>query len=248
MKLSIVLMKPQLPENIGMVARAMYNFNVKDLRIVEPKEENFYEKAYCVSCEALKYMSCQVYDNVTSALDGIDVVFALTARPRELNIETVAVDQLFSFVSKNFPLEDLNIAIMLGCEQSGLANSEVNLANYILTINTNAEFSSLNLAMAACIVCYEFSKISSHMKYNAEKFSSYLSQEDKLATADEINSLLEDLFFKLEESKFFSNESRFNHVKNSLTQIYKRSKLSKKERNTLIGVHNNLFKSNYVDK
>ncbi|CAN0588316.1 unnamed protein product, partial [Ectocarpus sp. 12 AP-2014] len=149
--ISIILVEPQMGENIGAAARAMKNFSITDLRIVSPRDGWPNEKAKNMSVGALGIIeNAKIYSSVPDSLENLEYVYAASAAPRDIN--------------KNYALSrDLakeitgykHVGIMFGRESSGLNNKEISYANKIVTIDTDVNFSSLNIAHAVAVIGYE---------------------------------------------------------------------------------------------
>jgi tRNA/rRNA methyltransferase len=151
--ITIVLIEPQIPENIGAAARAMNNMGLEHLLIVRPKNNDFERIQKTATGHSLEIIEkMEVYDDVMEAIGSIQYIAGTTARigsmrpamrsPRSLAAELVDVSQ------------DNTVAILFGPEDRGLSNEHLRYCNTITTIPTS-DFSSLNLGQAVMIVCYE---------------------------------------------------------------------------------------------
>ena len=151
-KPSIVLVKPQLPENIGMVARAMDNFGLNKLLVVNPREGWPNNLAIKSSANSKKIiLNAKIYNNLDKALESFSYVVATSNRRRFLNKPSLSnVNRLFT----NFP-KTKKVAIVFGPENSGLSNEDLKLADIIFTIDTSKSNQSLNLSHAVAISLYE---------------------------------------------------------------------------------------------
>ena len=155
---AIILVEPQLGENIGMVARAMANFGLVELRLVNPRDGWPSEKARAAASRADHVIDAvKVFDDLASALADLNFVFATTARQRD------------GFKSVRGPVEAGRVlrarhetgqrtGILFGRERFGLYNDEVGLADEIVTFPVDPDFSSLNIAQAALLMSYEWMK------------------------------------------------------------------------------------------
>lgn len=148
---AIILVHPQLGENIGAAARVMANFSLTDLRLVEPRDGWPNEAAQAMSAGALPdQVAVRLFDTVESAVSDRTYVIATTARQRgmEKPVFTTrhAVDQLAQAGAAS--------AVMFGAEKSGLPNEAVALADAILSFPVNASFSSLNLAQSVAVLAH----------------------------------------------------------------------------------------------
>lgn len=157
---SIVLVEPQLGENIGMVARAMANFGLGDLRIVSPRDGWPNDKAVSASAGAVHVVeAATIYDDLRAAIDDLNYVVATTARQRDGFKEVLgpveATQRLHGFFA-----DGKRAGILFGRERIGLKNEEVSLADDIVTFPVNPAYASLNIAQAVLLMAYEYFKMS----------------------------------------------------------------------------------------
>ena len=149
---AIILVRPQLPENIGMVARAMNNFNLKELIIVSPREKWPNKKSLESSKQAKTIIkNTKVFNSLPEALSKFQFVVATTNRKRFLEKKII---KSFSFLNR-FVKINKNTAILFGPENSGLSNEDLRLVNYLFAINTSKKNTSLNLSHAVSIVSFK---------------------------------------------------------------------------------------------
>ena len=155
---AIILVHPQLGENIGMVARAMANFGLAELRLVNPRDGWPSEKAISAASKADHVIeAATVYPSLEAAVADLEFVYATTARDRygykEVRSPVVAADDLrvrFRAGEKT--------GILFGRERTGLTNEEIALADELVTFPVNPAFASLNLAQAVLLMSYEWMK------------------------------------------------------------------------------------------
>ena len=149
---SIVLVRPQLPENIGMVARVMSNFSLKDLIIVKPRENWLNKQTINVAKKAKNILNnAKVYKNLDEALKNYTYVISTTNRKRYLD---KPVTNNFKKIDKAIN-NSKKVAILFGPENSGLSNKDLRLSDLIFSIDTNKISNSLNLSHAVTIICYK---------------------------------------------------------------------------------------------
>jgi tRNA/rRNA methyltransferase len=209
-------------ENIGAVARAMKNFGLSELRIVSPRDGWPNAKADAMSVGAIDIIkNAKIYDDLPSAIANLEYVYATTATPRDMNKNYVLAQDL----SKT---DRSRVGIMFGRENCGLTNEEISYANIILTIDTDPEFSSLNIAHSVAIICYELFKAEARPD---------LSNAQESCSKEELEYFFEHLFGELEERNFFRTPDRIPHMTQNIRAIFNRiDKLSKNEVQTLRGV------------
>jgi tRNA/rRNA methyltransferase len=151
----IVLVRPQLGENIGKAARAMLNFGLTELRLVTPRDGWPNPSAGPASAGADVVLErATVYESLAEAVADCGHVYATTVRRREVTKPVVTPEQAAAAVHR----EPGRSAFVFGPERSGLETADVALARTIVTVPINPEFGSLNLAQAVILLAYEWSK------------------------------------------------------------------------------------------
>lgn len=224
----IILVAPQMGENIGAAARAMKNFSIEELRIVNPRDGWPNEKAISMAVGASDIVNkAKIFANLSEAIADLEYVYATTAQTRSINKDYVIVQKL----SETWP-STLKTGVMFGRESTGLTNEEITLANKIITINTNPKFSSINLAQAVLLVCYELFKETPKIN---------ISNTQKLATRLELEYFFDHLFKELDKSPFFKTPEKKEQMIINIRNIFARiKKLSHNEVQTLRGIITNL--------
>ena len=226
-----ILVRPQLGENIGSVARAIKNFNITKLRIVDPKCNWPSQKALATSVGANDVLkSSKIYDSVNKSIADLRVVFASTSRIRKVNKKIISILDLRKKIKKK-----QKIGIMFGPEASGLSNDELNCANYLVKIPTNRKFSSLNLSHSAIIFCFQLFQHFSNKKviYN----STYKSS---VAKKSQVNKFLNFIIHELDKKGFLQpNHKRKSMIRN-INNIFHRLNLSEQEIHILLGIFSTL--------
>jgi tRNA/rRNA methyltransferase len=151
----IVLVRPQLGENIGKAARAMLNFGLTEMRLVSPRDGWPNPSAGPAAAGAgVVLEKARVFESVADAVADCAHVYATTVRKRGLVKPVVDPEQAAAAINS----EPGRSAILFGPERSGLETEDVAIARTILTVPINPEFGSLNLAQAVILVAYEWSK------------------------------------------------------------------------------------------
>ena len=233
--LRVILVEPQLSENIGAVARAMLNCGLTDLIIVNPRESIPNQRAEVMSAGATSVLNnAKVFKYLEDAVADLNRVYATTARKREITMRSLnprmAVQEIRD-VSK----VGEKVGVMFGPEASGLTNHHISLADTIITVPLNPVFSSLNLGQAVLIIAYEwFTSSIDVQEINNDEFSSRPANKLELV----------DFFTRfesaLDKSGFFrSNEMRPSMIKN-LRAMLQRANLTEQEIRTLHGVVSSL--------
>lgn len=195
---AIVLVRPQLGENIGKAARAMLNFGLTDLRLVAPRDGWPNPDAGPAASGADAVLAnAQLFDTLAEAVADCAHVFATTVRRRDLIKPVVDPAQAARLIHS----ESSRCAIVFGGERSGLSSDDVALARTILTIPINPEFGSLNLAQAVIIAAYEWSK-------GAALVQPPLAPLDPPAPQADLEGLVTSTTAMLEEIDYFRSDTR----------------------------------------
>lgn len=222
----IVLVRPQLGENIGKSARAMLNFGLTELRLVAPRDGWPNPSAGPAASGAdIVLEQAKVFNTAQEAIADCSTVYASTVRRRDLVMPVVTpaimADQVTASPSRS--------AILFGPERSGLETEEVALANAIVTVPINSEFASLNLAQAVILLAYEWSKKSA-LAVPPEK------ELEPPAQHGELDGLISQLEASLEEKGYFHPPSRTQATKNALRTIFTKTGWSSREVKAVRGV------------
>ena len=234
----VILVNTQLPENLGATARSMLNFEIDELRVVNPKFSLDHEKIIPVSAGAEKVINkSRCFENIESAIDDINFLIACTARKRSSNKKCLNLNN--SVKELNIKIKEGNsVGIIFGPENAGLTNKDLSLVDRIMLIETNPRFSSLNLSHAVLIVCYELFKEENNIDKN------YVNTNvSPIAKKRDLLNFFYRLELLLEESGFIKTKERKLIIINKLRNIFNRMDLSKKELDTLMGVINSLAKN-----
>jgi len=228
---AIILTNPQMGENIGGAARAMLNFSLTDLRIVNPRDGWPNEAAIANASGAFDIMPApQIFDNLSGALKDIHVSYATTARPRDMVKKVFTPESASQDVAQK-QLDGLNTAIIFGAERTGLTNDEIVQANHIITIPTNPEFWSLNLAQSVLLVAHEIHKLNDNT-VNVETPVG----DSSPATHAEMDSMLARLEDELMKKNFFRSADLKPTMLRNIRNIFTRGDLTEQEVRTMQGI------------
>ena len=231
--ISFILHKPQLSENIGFCARAIKNFNFKNLLIISPKPAFPNDKILATSVGAKNIIkNTKIFPNLEKSLINIDILIATSSRFRNKNIKHISLDDLNKI--------DFNkkIGFLFGSEASGLSNNEVSYADYALQIPSNKKFRSLNLSHSLIIIAQIVSSLISLKKIKFKK-----SKKIKNATKKEIMNMLDFCIKNLENKNFFKHPAKKPIMLENLRSIFYKMELSQKETRILSSVFAGLFKN-----
>jgi len=230
-----ILIRPQMGENIGFVARAIKNFNIKHLRIVSPRCSWPNQKALATSVGAKDILnSAKVYNSIEKSIGDLDIIFASTSRIRSINKKTISILDLKNKVKKK-----RKIGILFGPEASGLSNDEISYADYLVKIPTNKNFSSLNLSHSAIIFCFEI------FQYFSNKKAIYKSGYRSLvANKSEVNKFLGFIVSRLDKKGFLQPDHKRKSMIRNISNIFHRINLSEQEIRILLGIFSTLNEFN----
>ena len=231
-KFGFILVSPQLGENIGSCARAMKNFGFSKLNIVAPRDGWPNTKARMTSVGAYDIIkTAKIFKNVTDSVKKFDLVFATSARNRDINKKYLSIPNFIKLISKH---KNANIGLMFGPEASGLSNHDLSLSNYIIQIPTSKKLTSLNLSHAVIIISYEIYRSLYFSRFKKEKILS------KLASKQSIKNLIRFLEKKLDEKKFFKPPEKKKSMVLNINNIFGRLELNDKEMRILFSIFSSL--------
>ena len=199
----IVLINTSHPGNIGAAARAMKNMGLSKLYLVEPKDFPSLE-AIRRSAGAVDILDdAQVVEDLGQAISGCVWVAGTSARLRTIEWPVLEPDECVVQALEH--IEHGEIAIVFGRENNGLTNEEMEKCNVLLHIPTNPEYSSLNIAAAVQVVCYEFRRTLSKDKIAGMKGKKH--RQDTVASTDILDGMYEHLHDALQELGFFGTNN-----------------------------------------
>lgn len=228
---AIILSAPQLGENIGACARAMANFGLSDLRIVNPRDGWPNPKADAMAAQALPLTaSARIYGSVEAAIGELRLVFATTARDRSMAKPVLTPGEAARRL-REAAANGIASAVLFGNERAGLTNDEVALADSVITIPTAPGFSSLNLGQSVLLTGYEWFKIGDSTP--AESIDHGPAQP---APREELIGLFEHLEDELEKGGFLYPPGNRPGMVRNLRNILHRARLTDQEVRTLRGV------------
>jgi tRNA/rRNA methyltransferase len=228
---AIILVEPQLGENIGTAARAMLNCGLDDLRLVRPRDGWPSAKAVSPASGADSVLEkARLYPSVTAAIADLVHVYAATARDRGMVRREVtprcAAVEMRTWLAGGEPC-----GVLIGPERTGLVNDAVALADTVLTVPLNPAFSSLNLAQAVLIVGYEW------FTSGAAGPSEILRRGgSRPATKAELLNFFDHFEEELERNGFLRNRESRPHMVRNLRSLFQRAQCTEQELRTLHGI------------
>lgn len=240
LKPCIILVSPTLSQNIGSAARAMLNFDLQEMRLVNPKAEWLNKEARSLAADADPVLeNAKTFTTLEEALQDIQVCYATTARPRDLNKEVMTPRQAAQEIQM-LQKKGSKVALLFGSEKCGLDNDMIALAHKIITIPLNPTFTSINLAQSLVILAYELFQ-GGEVTSLADPL--WQRQED-IAAYDELLGLLHHLESELEMSGYFRVDHKKPVMNRTLHNIFSRANLSSQEIRSLRGVISSLVNPN----
>lgn len=228
---AVILVGPQLGENIGMVARAMLNCGLLDLRLVRPRDGWPNPAAEATASGALAVIEgARVYESLAEAVADLTRVHATTARARDM-VKPVLTPRASAEELRAAEARGEATGLLFGPERSGLDNDDLTFADSLVTVPLNPAFSSLNLAQAVLLLGYEW-----RMAGDDTPGRALAVGESRPATKEELNNFLGRLEQNLDETGFFHPiEKRYIMVRN-LRNVFQRAEATEQELRTLHGV------------
>jgi tRNA/rRNA methyltransferase len=222
----IVLVRPQLGQNIGKAARAMLNFGLTEMRLVSPRDGWPNPTAGPAASGADVVLDrAQVFDTTAEAVADCATVLASTVRRRDLVMPVLGPQAM----ADRIHAAEGRSAILFGSERSGLETEDVALATAIVTVPINPDFGSLNLAQAVILLAYEWSHRSALAQPPAKEV-------EPPAPHNEIEGLIGQLNGELEAKGYFHPPSRTQATKNTLRTIFTKTGWSSREVKAVRGI------------
>ena len=228
---AIILVVPQLGENIGKAVRAMYNFGLTDLRLVAPRDGWPNEAAVAPAAGAdIVLEKTRVYPTTAEAIADLKYVYATTARPRDM-IKEVVTPKECCMRMRGAVNEGENVGLLFGPEKAGLKNDDIALSTAIVSVPLNPSFASINLATAVGLMSYEWFQTGTDVP---DSYTPTL--ETKPATSGELQKLFDHIEGELEEAGYFRSDQRRSLMRRNLRNIFTRSEITHEEVSTMRGV------------
>ena len=225
----IVLVRPQLPENIGMVARAMDNCGLNKLILVSPREKWPNEKAINSSANSKIILSkVKIFSSLKKALSSFNYIVATSNRNRFLKKPT---NNIFLKLFNEIPFTK-KVAFVFGPENSGLSNEDLMLCDSIFNIKLSKTNKSLNLSHAVLLICYKWNEY-----FNASK--NFINSDNirrKISSKKDFQFFMDYLKKELNDIGYLYPKHKSKSMFNNIQTMFLRSSLSKIEIQTLWGM------------
>jgi tRNA/rRNA methyltransferase len=222
----IVLVRPQLGQNIGKAARAMLNFGLTEMRLVAPRDGwPNPDAGPSASGADVVLERAQVFATVAEAVADCSTIYASTVRRRDLVMPVLTPEQMAS----NIAADPGRTAILFGPERSGLETEDVALSTAIVTVPINPEFGSLNLAQAVILLAYEWSKSASLAQPPAKEL-------EPPAPHAELEGLIQQLDEELAAKGYFFPPERAEATRNTIRTILTKPRWASPEVKAMRGI------------
>lgn len=226
-----VLVRPQMGENIGAAARAMWNFGLDRMRITTPRDGWPNQKAVAMASGAGRLLDeAGLFDSTAASVHDRTHVFATTARTRGLTKPVVTPERAMQMAAQMIA-EGGKVAVLFGPERAGLENDDITRANTIINVPVNPEFASLNLGQCVLLCAYEWRRQT--IATPAERVD--MAGTD-WATGIEVEKLAEHYEDRLDEAGFFFPDHKAASMKQTLRNLWSRMPLTKADVQTLHGM------------
>ena len=234
----IILVRPQMGENIGAAARAMLNFGLDHMRIVAPRDGWPNPAAKAMASGAGRVLdAAMICADVQEALNDFHFTFATTARPRDMTKPVYSPEEAMRAAAEKIA-SGQRVGVLFGPERAGLENEDLAQANVIITVPVNPEYPSLNLAQCVLLVGYEWRRITGDVAALEQVMAGALP-----ATVKEIAHLAQHYEDELDRAGFFFPPHKVDAMKTTLRNLWSRLPLTDKDVRALHGALRQLVRS-----
>ncbi|MBF9059001.1 RNA methyltransferase [Rhodobacterales bacterium HKCCSP123] len=228
---AFILVRPQMGENIGAAARAMWNFGLDRMRVIAPRDGWPNARAVALASGAGRLLDhAGLHEDVAGAISDCTYVFATTARPRGMTMPVVTPERAMQ-QARAILAEGGRVGVLFGPERAGLENDDIARANAIISVPVNPEFPSLNLAQCVLLCAYEFRRAG-----DATPPEVMAMAGTDFATGAEVTALGDHMEARLEEAGFFFPPDKAEGMKRTLRQIWGRLPLTRADVQTFHGI------------
>jgi len=226
---AIILIEPQLGENIGMVARAMLNCGLTDLRLVRPRDGWPSPQAVNSATGAdIVLDNVKLFNKTSDALADLNLIYATTARDRDMTKEIVTPEVAAREIRA---IDSTRCGILFGGEAKGMKNEDIVLANKIVITPLNPGFTSLNLSQAVLLLAYEWYKLADDTPDIELRM-----KDTRLATNEEMLMLFEHLESELDHHGFLRVKEKRPVMVQNIRNVFQRANMTEQEVRTFRGV------------
>ncbi len=228
---AFILVRPQMGENVGAAARAMLNFGLERLRVVDPRDGWPSPRAVAMASGAGRLLDhAGPFADVRAAVADCDYVLATTARGRELTKPVMTPERAMA-VAREMAMQGKRVGVLFGPERTGLENEDLALANAVVSVPVNPDFPSLNLGQCVLLMGYEWRRQSVEVPAEVLHMA-----RTELASGVEVARLGDHFEERLETAGFFHPPEKVPGMKLSLRSMWSRLGLTRAEVQTLHGM------------
>ena len=233
---AFILIRPQMGENIGAAARAMWNFGLDRMRITSPRDGWPNQRAVAMASGAGRLLDeAQLFDSTDDAISDCTYVYATTARDRDLT-KPVMTPEAAMRDARDRIAAGQKVAVLFGPERAGLENDDIVRANAMVSVPVNPEFASLNLGQCVLLTAYEWQRATS------EAVENFVSHEGGLAEQKDIAALSAHYEERLDDAGFFYPPAKAAHMKQNLRNLWSRLPLTRADAQMLHGMMRQLVR------
>lgn len=223
---AFVLVRPQLGENIGAAARAMWNFGLRGMRVVDPRDGWPNPRAVAMASGAGSLLEeARLCATTAEAVADCACVYATTARPRDVTKPVMTPEEAVADMAARIARGE-RVAVLFGPERTGLEQEDVIRANVIVTVPTNPAFASINLAQATLLMAYEWRKAAVPVPERVA---------EPLATQAEVDGLFGQFDAALAEAGYYWPDHKGPALRAHLENLLRRAPLTEQDVRTLRG-------------
>ncbi|WP_163850597.1 RNA methyltransferase [Pseudooceanicola aestuarii] len=228
---AFVLVRPQMGENIGGAARAMWNFGLDRMRIVDPRDGWPNPRAVALASGAGRLLDeAGIHADTPAALEDCTYVFATTARSRGLTKPVVTPERAMEIAREKISGGE-RVAVLFGPERAGLENDDIVRANAIINVPVNPEFASLNLAQCVLLTAYEWRRQA--VEVTPERVEMAGSDWASQVEMEKLSAHYEE---RLDQAGFFLPETKAEGMKLNLRNLWSRMPLTRSDVQMLHGI------------
>ncbi len=228
---AFILVRPQMGENIGAAARAMWNFGLNQMRVVDPRDGWPNERAVALASGAGRLLDqAMLTGSVQEAVRDCTYVFATTARQRGLTKPIVTPERAMQ-QARAIMAEGGKVAVMFGPERAGLENEDLAQANALISVPVNPDFPSLNLAQCVLLTAYEWRRATQEIVPEVMELA-----KTEFATGHEIEVLGDHFEERLGDAGFFFPETKADGMRINLRNMWARLPLTRADVQILHGM------------
>jgi tRNA/rRNA methyltransferase len=228
---AMILVEPQMGENIGAAARAMWNFGLERMRVVDPRDGWPNPKAVAMASGAGRVLDgARICATTEEAVADLHYVYATTARSREMTKTIMTPAHAMADAARRIAAGE-KVGVLFGRERTGLENDDVVRANAIISVPVNPAFASLNLGQCVLLTAYEWKRV-----MDETPGESYAMGKTELASSADVERMLVHLEAELNDASYFWPEERRASMEANVRNIFRRAPLTEQDIRTLRGV------------